>query len=388
MKVLIIGGGFGGVRAALNLAGKKGFEVRLMSDKSYFEYHAALYRSATGRSPLEVAIPLQAFFKSAGNVEVIEDSLKSVDAKQHVALGVSDSRYPYDALILALGNITQYFGIPGLKEYSFGVKTIQEALELKRHLHEDLVNNSPNQRHYVVVGAGATGIELAAEMTAYLKKVRKRHGLSGRFTMDLIEAAGKVMPNLPEDFTNHIQVKLQKSGVKLHLNSPVKAETLEGIELPSGHIKTQTVVWTAGVANNPFFKRADFKLSKRGRVEVDQYLQAAPDVYVIGDSAETMYSGMAQTALHDANFVTTHLMRAAKQLAPKSYEPQKPIYAIPVGPHWSAVLWGKVRIYGFAGWTLRRLADLRLYLRFLPFVKALSTWRYGILVEEQCPVCK
>ncbi len=391
MNIVIVGGGFAGVRIALNLANNPGFNIKLISDKSYFEYHAALYRSATGRSPLEVAIPLREFFESSKNIEVVNDTIEQIDNNLHTVSGASGAHYKFETLIIALGNVTQFFGIAGLKEYSFSIKTIQEALELKRHIHEDLINNAPNLKHYAVVGGGASGIEIAAEMSAYVKKVRRKHNLpETQFTIDLIEASPQLLPALPKDFGDHVRRRLQRLGIKVHLNTPIKAETLDGLTLPNGELKTHTVVWTAGATNHPLLAKYPdiFKPGKLGRAIIDEYLAATPHIYVVGDSADTKFSGMAQTALHDANFISRHLINLSKGLAPEPYQPELPIYAIPIGPRWSAVLWNKVRIYGYFGWVLRRLADLRLYLRFLSMPKALRTWRYGIVLEEQCKICK
>lgn len=389
MRVVIVGGGFGGVRAALSLANKRGIEVKLISNQGYFEYHAALYRSATGRSPLEVAIPLRDFFAYAKNVEVLEDTIADIDKDNRKVTGESGSKYAYDALILALGNITEYYGIKGLKEYAYGVKTIHEALKLKRHLHEQLLN-SESDRNYIVIGAGATGVELSAELSAYLKKIRRKHKISRTFQIDLIEASPRALASMPEDFSAAVERRLKKMGVITHFNTPVKSETVDSVQLPQGPIHSHTVVWTAGVTNNPFFSKfpSIFRLGKVGRVEVDRYLKAAEGIYVIGDSAVTPFSGMAQTALHDANFVVGNIIRKVKGQQMLAYKPKRPIYAIPVGSRWAAVLWGKARIYGRLGWILRRLADLRLYLTFLPLRKALTTWRYGFVDEEVCSVCK
>lgn len=389
MRVIIVGGGFGGVRAALNLANKKGFAVKLLSGQSYFEYHAALYRSATGRSPLEVAIPLVDFFAYAKNVEVVKDTVTGLDSERQLINGQTGTHYPYDTLILALGSITEYYGIRGLQEYSYGVKSIQEALKLKRHLHEQLLDKKA-ESNYVVIGGGATGIELAGEMASYLKAVRRRHQVVEQFKVDLIEASPRVVMSLPQSYSKAIQKRLQQLGINIYLDTTVKAESVEGISLPNGQIQTHTVVWTAGTTNNPFFAQFPkiFKLGSNQRVKIDRHLRVTPEIFVIGDSADTPFSGMAQTALHDANFVTNNLFRQAKGLSYRSYSPKRPIYAIPVGRHWAVVLWGKVQITGILGWVLRRLADLRLYVAFLPFSKALTIWRYGFVDEEICRVCQ
>jgi len=388
-KIIIVGGGFGGVHLALNLSGDKRFDVKLISEHTYFEYHAALYRSATGRSPLEVAIPLRDFFEKSPNVEVVNQKITRIQPEHKRVEDEEGSKYAYDALVLAVGSVTDYYGISGLKKYSYGVKSIHEALELKRHLHDSLVKGY-EESDYVVVGGGATGVELAAELTAYLSDIRRRHRLAERsFRVDLIEAADQVVPLLPAGFAKRIQRRLKKLGVSLYLGTAVESESYKSIRLPSGSIHTGTVVWTAGMTNNPLFANHDFfKLAKGDKVEVDSYLQAAQDVFVIGDSAATRYSGMAQTALHDANYLSSNLRRVASGKPPKPYTPNRPVYAIPVGPHWSAVRWGQVEIYGRAGWLLRRLADLRLYWRFLPPAKALTVWNYGIDIEEDCEVCR
>lgn len=389
MRVIIVGGGFGGVRAALALANKKNVDVKLISNQSYFEYHAALYRSATGRSPLEVAIPLADFFAYAKNVEVVHDTIMNIDKHAKTVSSVAGSRYEYDALILAMGNVTEFFNIKGLKDYAYGVKTINEALKLKRHLHEQLLN-AEQEKNYVVIGAGPTGVELSAELTAYLKKIRRKHKIKHKFTVNLIEAGPRPLATMPEAFSKKINSRLKKLGVEVFYNTAVKAEDVDSIELPTGSLKSHTVVWTAGVINNPFFNKFPeiFTLGKANRVLVDEFLQSAPDLYVIGDSAVTQYSGMAQTALHNANFVAHNIIRQQQGKKKLTYKPKRPIYAIPVGIRWAAVLWGKFELYGRFGWGLRRLADLRLYLIFLPIGKALTTWRYGFVDEEVCPVCR
>ena len=170
-RIVIIGGGFAGIAAALALQKKHlpNIKITLISDKPHFEYHAALYRLVSGSSPLEVCIPLREIFFNK-EVEIIEDKINAIDKSAQFAIGVSGSHYRYDYLILALGSETNYFGIPGLKEFSYGMKSITEALRLKQHIVETLLTckidftNKVEQicdANFVVIGAGATGVEMA-----------------------------------------------------------------------------------------------------------------------------------------------------------------------------------------------------------------------------------
>ncbi len=384
MKVVIVGGGFAGVRAALDLAADRRFDVTLISERADFEYHAALYRSATGRSTLEVLVPLAEIFDRKP-VTVIAERAKSVDPAAKKLVGERDS-YNYDILILALGVVTEYYGITGLQEFSYGIKSMQEALELKQHLHAQLEDPAQTDNHYVVVGGGPSGVELAAELSSYLQRIYRLHRSLGRFQVELVEAAPTLLPMLPPKLADKIQHRLAKLGVKVETNTPVKGETADSLMLPEGQVKTHTVVWTAGVAGNPFFSASPgvFSLGKGRRVEVDARLQAAENIYVLGDSALTPKSGWAQTAVYDADYVTDNL-RGGRS---RAYQPKQPVAAIPVGPKWCAVAWGRWRLYGRLGWTVRRWLDLKLYLAILPVRAALHTWLVGSKAEETCPVCR
>lgn len=391
MRVVIVGGGFGGIQAARRLAGRAGFEVKLISDRSYFEYHAALYRSATGRSPLEVAIPLTDLFTRAANVEVVADKIISIDHEQKILVGDSNSSYPYDVLILAVGVVTQYFGIKGLAEHAYGIKTVHEALRLKRHLHEELAGKPAGTTNYVVVGGGPTGVELAGELVTYLNRIRRRHGLASRlYRVIIVEAADRLMGTLPAGFAKRVARRLRQLGVELRLGIGVEGESASTLQVPGPDIATHSVVWTAGTANNPLFgsHKNLFAFGKGGRVTVNRYLEGAPAVYVIGDSADTKFSGMAQTALHDASFVVANLVRQQDHRRRLAYRAKQPIYAIPVGHNWAAAQWGPFQFYGRTGWLLRRLADWRLFMRFLPFTKAWTAWRHGHVITETCPECQ
>lgn len=391
-KILIVGGGFGGIRTALDLAKNKPPDVKivLLSDKPHFEYHATLYRVVTGRSPLQVCIPLAEIF-AGQNVEVVIDTVIAVNPKAKTLDGSSGSHYSFDYLVLALGSETAYFNIPGLAERAFGFKSITEALRLKRHLHGLFEGRPPKPINIVVVGGGASGVELAGELAVYTAGLAKRHNLDESLvSIDLVEAAPRVLPTMPPDVSERVRRRLQNLGVNLFVNRQVIKEEMEELSMADMKVWTKTVIWTAGVKPNHLYSEIQgLKLDPKGRVVVDEHLQAegASGVFVIGDAAATIYAGMAQTALHQGRFVAAAIKKLLKGQRLFAYYPKKPLYAIPVGPGWAAAVVGAFRFYFWAGWLARRSADLRFFLSILPFRKALAAFDSEKTLCETCVIC-
>jgi NADH dehydrogenase len=382
-----VGGGFGGVKAALELCEDRRFKVTLVSSHGNFRYYPTLYRTATGGRKMISSIPLAEIF-AGKHIEVIEEHGISIDRKTNTLITESGNQLPFDALILALGVKTNYFGIKGLKEYSFGIKTVAEAEELKRHLHSQLIKEKRPDLNYVVVGGGPTGVELAGALPVYLREICIRHNLKPqKIHIDLVEAAPRLLPRMPKDISRKVARRLRRLGIKLYLGTAVEAETVDALMVKGKPIRSHTVIWTAGVVNNDFFAKNQFQLARNGKVRVDQYLQAEPGIYVIGDNADTAYSGLAQTALNDALSVTNNLKRLADNKSPVPCPAKRPIYVTPAGPRWASVLWGPFRIYGIAGWLLRRVADLRAYHDFEPWQIATKRWMSHDDEEIDCPHC-
>jgi NADH dehydrogenase len=385
--VVIVGGGFGGVKSALELAGHDMFRVTLVSSKPFFEYPPMLYHTATGGSKVVSSIPLGEIFEGK-KIEIIIGTASKLDrAKKTIKLD-NGTKLEYDILILAMGSVTNYFNIPGMKEYSYGIKSLEDAEELKAHLHEHLIKNGSIDNHYIIIGGGPSGVELAGVLPVYLRYLMKQHGLKYRKPhIDLVEAAPRLMPRMPKSVSRSLARRLRKLGVRIYFGKPVQAETADALLLNGKPIRSHTVIWTAGVANNPFYAANKFILSQNGKVQVDKLMQAWPNIFVIGDNADTQYSGMAQTALHDALFVTENLKRHADGKPIHAYRAKRPIYITPAGKNWAVVVWGKLHIYGLLGWTLRRAADWIGYKDVEPWWKATTRTFADRLQEDNCLVC-
>lgn len=301
MNTVVVGGGFAGVKAALELAKKNLGRVTLISDETFFLHHATLYATATGRATAESVVTLKHIFEDYKNVKIIHDSMISVDPDRKMVVGKKKS-YEYDALVIAIGAVTTHFDIHGMNTHSFGVKTLNEVREFNRHLHEELIADKHLDKHYVIIGAGPTGVELAGMLQTYLGEIAKAHHIKrAKVNILLVEAADRVLPRLSKTASKKVQQHLEKIGVKVLTGHKVESLGKDFITVAGRKVATETAVWTSGVANHEFFSRHPeyFQLGVNGRVEVNQYLEAYRDVYVLGDNADTRHSGLARTALED-----------------------------------------------------------------------------------------
>jgi NADH dehydrogenase len=386
-KVLIVGGGFGGVKAALELAGDPRFDVALISDSDELRYYPTLYHTATGGRRANSSIPYSAIFEGK-KLEIITGTATTLNRQAKTVQLDSGHAYEYDALIIGLGVVTNYFGIPGLDQYSYSIKTQNEVARFKKHLHKQMADDKQPDLHYVIVGAGPTGIELAGALPGYLKHIMKNHGISDRKVhIDLVEALPRLLPRLPKKVSRAVRRRLTKLGIRLYLGKAVQGETADELTVSGKPIRSHTVIWTAGVTNHPFFKANNFTMMGRGKVGVDTYLQAEENIFVIGDNANTPYSGLAQTAIHDGDFVAHNLKRRAAGKKMKSYIAHEPITVIPAGPRWATVIWGRFNFNGKIGWLLREAGDLVGFHDLEPWPKAAKQFVTEFELDDDCEIC-
>jgi NADH dehydrogenase len=386
-KVLVVGGGFGGVKTALELANLPHISVTLLSDQDDFRYYPTLYHAATGGKMTASSIPLAEIFKDK-NVHIAKGTAKKLDRESKTIKTTKGESYEYDQLVLSLGVVTNFFGIKGLKEYSFGIKSQDQSQELRNHIHKQMIEEGKPDLNYVVIGGGPTGVELAGALPYYIRHVMKMHKLKPvKLHIELVEAAPRLMPRMPKDYSKALARRLRKLGVQLQLNQAVQAESAESLTVNGKQLKSRTVVWTAGVTNHPFFDDNKFQFGEHGKVMVDAYLQAETGVFVIGDNADTEFSGMAQTAIHDGKTVAENIQRHIAGKRMKTYRPKKPSYVTPVGHRWAAVIWKGLHFYGWIGSVVRSAADYIGYHDYEPWQLAAKHWVAEYQDENNCPVC-
>ena len=385
MKVVIVGGGFAGVKTALELVDDKAFDITLISERDHFLYYPALYGTATGESNLESVVPLEKIFRGK-KIKLVQASMKGLDIHRKL-VATDKGDFSYDNVVLALGVITSYFGLDGLDKYSYTIKTYDELQRFKHHLHQELIDDKHLDKNYVVVGAGPTGVELSAALVGYLTEISRAHKVRRtKLRIRLVEAAPRVLPRMSEKASQQVLDRLTSLGVDVELNKKVESQDDDSIIISGKDVPTETVVWTSGVTNHPFFKEQGFPLAQNGRVVVDGSMQAYPGVFVIGDNAATPFTGLAQTALHDALFVGRYLKAIAHHKTKPVYRAKKPPVVIPAGKNWAVLEWGPLRLTGWLASLIRSAADFIGYHDVLPIGQALGVWRAQLVREESCPV--
>lgn len=385
MNITIVGSGFGGVKAALELAEDAGNQITVITDKPEFQYYPALFSTATGYRHLQSWVPLGVIFAGKANIRVVLDAVTKIDPTSKTLTGESGATYTYQTCILALGMVTTYFGIKGLDTYAYGIKSADEIKRLKHHIYQDIAEQGKLDKHYIIVGAGPTGVELAAALGVYLRALCKKFKVRDHnLRIDLIEAAPRILPRMSERASRKVEKRLKALGVHVQTGKAVESATAEDLVVSGKHISSHTVIWTSGVTNNPFYANnaEHFTLAKNGKVEVDEYMRAAKELYVIGDNASTPFSGLAQTALHDALFVTGNLKRHAKRQKLKKYKAVRPPVVVPVGHGWAIFEWHGLLLGGRIAAFLRRMADFVGYKDILPFGHALGVWRASYELED------
>ncbi len=302
-RIVILGAGFGGLFTALELERRlrkeTGLEIRLLDARNFHLFSPMLHEVTSAIiEPRHVVWPIRAL-SSKKRLTFETREVGSIDLEGRKVL-TNHGEVEYDYLVIALGSVTNYFGVRGAEEKTFAFKTLRDAVRLRNHILEmferaDLERDPDRRRRlltFVLVGAGCTGVELGTELHDLARKTLVRHYphlVDGReVRIVLAEATGRIIPCVSERLADLALEKLKQKGIEVRLHSPVVRVTDGGIELEDGEVvPTETIIWTAGVKANPIVEGLPVEKDKLGRVIVDEYLElrAFSGVFAIGDCA-------------------------------------------------------------------------------------------------------
>lgn len=297
-RIVIIGAGFGGLWALKSLSKIDG-EIVLIDRNNYHTFFPLLYQIAASElEPEDIVYPVRSILRKFRSVKFIMGEVKGVDIKKRMIVG-DDFTVGYDYLIIASGSISNFFNVKGAAEYSFPLKTLDDAIYLRNHIlscfehavHERDSGKRGRMLTFCIVGGGPTGVEFAGALAELIRGPIAKDFPAidiSEVKLILIEAGGYLLPGIPEKLSLYTAERLKSMGVDVRLNSIVTEIAEDHILLKEGkRIDTETVVWTAGVRGSRLAEESGLKTIKGGRVPVLPTLQVIEDqrVYVIGDLA-------------------------------------------------------------------------------------------------------
>ena len=369
--VVIIGGGFGGVEAAKAL-GRSKVRVTLIDRRNHHLFQPLLYQVATATlNPANIASPLRHILRNYDNVEVLLGEVAGVDVRGKV-VNLTDGAVPFDYLIVAAGSTHSYMGHDEWAEHAPGLKSLEDAVAIRRKVllaYEAAEREAdPRARRewttFVVVGGGATGLELAGSIAEIARNdmVQEFHNFNPtRSKVYLIEAGPRLMASYPEDLSRSAQKQLENLGVEVRVNTPVTNVDAGGVTFKDGSIAARTVIWGAGVKASSLGESLGAPRDKNGRVEVnpDLSVPGAPHVFVIGDMMALKQQkngkpvpGVAPAAIQAGKQAARNILKQIKGQPTAPFEYWDKGEFATIGRAKGIGRMGKVHFTGFPAWLM------------------------------------
>ncbi|MBI2024570.1 MAG: NAD(P)/FAD-dependent oxidoreductase [Candidatus Harrisonbacteria bacterium] len=409
--IVILGAGFGGLRAALSLSkkirkGKLNAEISLIDRNAYHTYTPTLYEAATTSKETAnylqikeiVTFPIEEIIKKTG-INFIEDEVEKLDLVGGDIHCAGGRKLNFDYLVLALGSEPHHFGIQGLREHALNLKTFLDAIKIRDRIWE-LAESGQQTFRIIVGGGGSTGVELAGEIQGWLCELKEEfHECATKVT--IVEAAPTILAGFPEKIVEAARKRIGDLGVEVLVSEAIAKADAEKITLQSGReMRYDILVWTGGVKASSLMGSLPLKMEKRGRVEVVSAMECLPQspdlklygkIYGIGD-AVCFYDpasgkpipGVARAAISQADIVVNNIVNDLK--GGKKHRQYKPFaypYIIPIGGKWAIAKIGPLIISGFLGWILKGLVEINYLLSIMPLGKALRIWLKGLRIFIQ-----
>ena len=388
-RILILGGGFGGLFTTLGLAGSA--DVTLVSDDNHFLFTPMLYEYLSGEVEEWHIAPKFNELLNEKDVRLINDEVATVDLEaKRVTLKRLQDPVEFDILVLSVGGITNYAGVEGAEQHTFAFRKIAHADALRRRMVDALDGIPPDlppqdvrrELTFVIVGAGASGCELSTKMADLLLDAIKRRALQGEPRVLVFEMGDRVVPGMGEQIREFVEEALREAHVEVNTLTRVVKVTSNSVTYEHGgnleELKTAAVVWLGGVKMRPLVEQLNVEKTSRGLIKVRPTLQLAQHdhVFALGDiaccpPADATLPGTAQLALQEANLAADNIKAflSGHELKTKHFEELGE--ALSLGTERAAVLLAGGKAFGGA---MARQARFALYTARLP------TWHHRLRV--------
>jgi NADH:ubiquinone reductase (H+-translocating) len=401
--VVIVGGGFGGLYAARALR-KSPVNVTLIDRRNHHLFQPLLYQVATAAlSPADIAAPIRHVLRKQRNASVLLGEVTDLDPAAREVVLAGRRRIAYDYLILATGAVDQYFGHDDWARSAPGLKRLEDAVEIRRRFllafeaaeQETDAERSRALLTFVVVGGGATGVEMAgafaevARHTLTRGDFRRVDPASARIV--LLEGGPRLLPAYPEALSEKARAQLEKLGVEVRLDAMVTRIETDGVWVGDDRIRTHNVVWSAGVAASPLGARLGATTDRVGRVEVEPDLSVAgrPEIFVIGDLASFAHQtgaplpGIAPVAIQQGTAAGRNIRRsvAGEDRRPFRYRDKGSLATIGRGAAVGQI--GRHNVHGLIAWLIWLFVHLMYLVGFRNRVAVLFEWAWSYLTWQR-----
>jgi NADH dehydrogenase len=396
-RVVILGCGFGGLWAAQGLR-KAPVEVTVVDRTNHHLFSPLLYQVATaGLSAPAIAAPIRHILAGQRNTTVLLGDVKKINPKEKAILLEDGSRIAYDYLVVATGTTHSYFGNDTWAPFAPGLKTLDDALEIRRRVllafERAEAESDPARRAawltFVVIGAGATGVELAGTFAEIA-----RHTLRGEFRridphsarVMLVEGAQRVLPVYPPDLSRKAQLQLERLGVTVWAGRMVSGVDADGVSLGSERISARTVIWAAGVAASPLGASLGVPLDRAGRVSVapDLSVPGHPEIYVAGDLAAVEgVPGIAPAAKQMGKLAALNIINSIKRRSGVPFRYRDYGQLATIGRNAAVAVLGKVKLSGFPAWLVWLVAHIYFLINFRNRLMVMIDWGWAYVTYQR-----
>ena len=399
-RVVVLGGGFGGLAAARGLA-RAPVDVTLVDRTNHHLFQPLLYQVATaGLSPAEIASPIRRILRRQGNTRVLLGEAVAIDTAAK-SIRLADGEVGWDYLVVAVGAGNSYFGRPGWEAFAPSVKSLDDALEIRRRAlfayEKAEREDDPEARRqwltFVVVGGGPTGVEMAGAFAEVA-----RHTLARDFRridpraarVLLLEAGPRVLPAYPEELSAKAQRQLEALGAQVWTGAAVTGVDASGVQIGADRVAARTIVWAAGVLASPLARSLGVPLDRAGRVRVqpDLTVPGQPAVFVIGDLAALEQDGrpvpgVAPAAIQMGDHAAANVRRAVRGEPLVAFRYRDKGSLATIGRSRAVAVIGRWRLSGMLAWVTWLTVHIFFLIGFRNRFVVLFTWAWAYLTYDR-----
>jgi len=403
--IVIVGAGFAGLAAARELA-HYDVDVTIIDRQNHHLFQPLLYQVATaGLSPADVAAPVRSIVKKQRRTRVLLDQVEGIDRDGKVISLTSGASLTYDALILATGATHSYFGNDRWEQHAPGIKTIDDALKVRRQILLALERAETSRQEnleeraefltFLIIGGGPTGVEMAgavAELTRHAAEMDFRFVTRRCVRIILIEAGQRLLSTFPERLSEAARESLVKLGVEVRLGGRVTEIDETGAVVNGELIRSATIIWAAGVMASPAARWLDAPADRAGRVVVDGHLRVGgwDGIYAVGDTAAVTGAngapvpGIAPAAKQQGSYAAQHLLaELGFRRRPVAFQYRHFGSLATIGRKRAVVDFGWLRLSGFPAWLLWSTAHIYFLVGFRNRIVVGANWLWNYLTFER-----